>query len=121
MHGVMGVHLSMWIRLLEALDLARGLVKDAEGRIVDIVVNPLDQDAVDAALRAGHCQVYLRHLPLGFWVRMEKYNGAPFRSILEGHDDTLTPDLTGPLVFIEPRTSDPFIFRQYKVPSRTTE
>ena len=32
MHGMLLVHLGMRIRLLEALDLKNGLVKDAEGR-----------------------------------------------------------------------------------------
>ena len=115
MHGLLPVHVGMRIRLLEALDLANGLVKDAEGQIVDIVVNPLDQEEVEGAVRAGKTQVYLKHVPYGFMVRMEKYTGAPFSDILEGHDDSLTRDLTGPLVFIEPRTSEPFHFRGFRV------
>ena len=115
MHGMMAVHIGMQIRLLEALDLVNGLVKDAEGRIVDVVVNPLDQDLVDEAFATGASQIYLRHLPLGFWVRMDKYKGAPFKQILEDHDDTLTAAVTESLVFIEARTSDPFVFRDHKV------
>ena len=115
MHGMLAVHLGMHIRLLEALDLVNGLVKDAEGQIVDVVVNPLDQDLVDEAFATGASQVYLRHLPLGFWVRMEKYKDAPFKRILEDHDDTLTAAVTESLVFIEARTSDPFTFRDHKV------
>ena len=46
---------------------------------------------------------------------MEKYTASPFQTILEDHASRLTADVTGPLVFIEPRTSDPFTFRQHKV------
>ena len=101
------------------LDLANGLVKDAEGQIVDIVVNPLDQSAVDEAFANGASQIYLRHMPLGFWVRMETYTAAPFVDILEDHDGSLTSDVTKGLVFIEARTSDTFkwppVRHQYKV------
>ena len=90
MHGMLGVHLGMQIRLLEALDLGDGLVKDAEGQIVEIVVNPLDQDVVDSALADGAQQVYLKHLPLGFWVKMDKYTGSCCTELLEEHDPTLT-------------------------------
>eukprot|EP00959_Pyramimonas_sp_CCMP1952_P428829 8981710-Pyramimonas_sp.AAC.1 len=43
----------MRIRLLEALDLKNGLVKDAEGQIVHIVVDPRDRDDVERAERGG--------------------------------------------------------------------
>ena len=111
MHGLLLVHVGMRIRLLEALDLQSGLVKDTEGQIVRVVVDPRDRGAADAAERDGRGHVYLKHLPLGFWVRMEKYAGAPFKEDLGRRDDSLTGELTGPLVFIEPRTSEPFTFR----------
>ena len=107
-------------RLLEALDLAHGLVKDAEGQIVDIVVNPQDQEAVAKAFTNGLSQIYLRHLPFGFWVRIEKYTAAPFKTILEEHDDSLTAASTESLVFIETRTSEPFEFRDKKINYRVT-
>ena len=115
MHGLLPVHVGMRIRLLEALDLKNGLVKDAEGQIVHIVVDPRDRGDVDHAERDREKRIYLKHLPLGFWVRMEKYASAPFVDDLERHDESLTGDLTGPLVFIEPRTSEPFTFRTSKV------
>ena len=64
MHSILGVHVGMYVRLLEALDLEKGLVKDAEGEVVHIAVNPLDRDEVDAARAAGQEQIYLRHLHL---------------------------------------------------------
>ena len=70
-------------RLLEALDLAHGLVKDAEGPIVDIVVNPQDQAAVGTACTNGLSQIYLRHLPFGYCVRIEQYTDAPFKTIFK--------------------------------------
>ena len=63
----------MLLNFRKALDLAKGLVKDSEGDVVHIVVNPLDQAMVDEAERNGADTIYLRHLPLGFWVKMEKY------------------------------------------------
>ena len=115
MHGMLPVHLGMRVRFLEALDLANGLVKDSEGEVVEIVVNPLDQDMVDEAARNGTDKVYLRHLPLGFWVKMEKYKHAPFGDLLEKHEQSLDRDRTKSLVFVEARTSEPFTFRTYKV------
>ena len=47
MHGILPVHLGLHVRLVEALSINDGLVKDAEGEIGEIVVNPLDQDLVD--------------------------------------------------------------------------
>ena len=115
MHGLFAAHLGMHVRLLEALDLKSGLVKDAEGRIVDIVVNPLDQPAVDNAFQNGGGQVYLKYLPLGIWVRMQKYTGAPFTSLLAEANESLDASATEDLVFIEPSTSEAFTFRQHKV------
>ena len=74
MHGMLPVHLGMRIRLLEALDLANGLVKDAEGEVVHIVPKPLDQEEVlDAAMSSGADTIYLHHLALAVRVRMGKY------------------------------------------------
>ena len=46
---------------------------------------------------------------------MEKYAGAPFTDILHQSSVELLPQITSGLVFVEPRTSDPFIFRKYTV------
>ena len=50
MHGMLILHLGMRVRLMEALDIEHGLVKDAEGVVVHMEVNPLDRPSVDAAL-----------------------------------------------------------------------
>ena len=65
MHGLLPVHLGMHVRLLEALDLGNGLVKDAEGEVVHIVPNELDEDMVSEAFARGQPMVYLRHMPKG--------------------------------------------------------
>ena len=44
---------------------------------------------------------------------MEKYDGAPFTQLLKRHNGTLLPQDTRNLVFIEPHTTDPFVFREY--------
>ena len=64
MHGLFACHIGMHIRLLEALDLKSCLVKDADGQIVDIVVNPLDQPVAYDGFKNDGGQVYLKHLHL---------------------------------------------------------
>ena len=115
MHGMLAVHLGMRIRLLEPLDLEQGLVKDAEGTVVHVVANPLEQDNVDAAMATGAQRVYLNHVPLGFWVLMDKYASAPFCEELRQAGGSLEPSVTKSLVFIEPKTSEPFLFRGHRV------
>jgi hypothetical protein len=115
MHGLLPVHLGMRVRLLEALDLGSGLVKDAEGDVVRIEPNELDEDMVNEALERNQPMVYLQHLPKGVWVRMEKYKNAPFKEQLRRCDDSLIPGETQGLVFVEVRTSDAFDYRNYTV------
>ena len=101
------VHLGMHMRLLEALDVDKGLVKDAEGVLVHIVFHPSDQESAAEAMASGAERIYLKHLPLGFWLRMDKFDHNPCAQILGSAS-------TG-LVFVEPRTSQSFLFRGYKV------
>ena len=109
MHGMLAVHVGMRVRLLDHIDQQHGLVKDAEGTIVEVVVDgEADQARVEDAEGNHGAQVYLSRLPKGIWVRMDKYSDAPFADILQDHDDRLTKDLTGPLVFREPRASKAF-------------
>ena len=63
----------------------------------------------------GKSMVYLTKFPRGVWVRMEKYDGAPFTKLLQGHCSDLLPADTQNLVFIEPRVSDPFVYNKYTV------
>lgn len=58
------------------------------------------------ALRLGSGMVYLTKLPRGVWVRMDKYERAPFTHILKDHDHTLQPADTRNLVFVEPVTAN---------------
>jgi hypothetical protein len=111
MHGILPVHLGMKVRLLQTHGLGTGLVNDAEGEVVNIVLDSLDQAEVDADIASGADTIYLRHLPLGFWIRMVKYTRAPFCNALRQLDDSLLPSDTQSLVFIEPTTSKPFVFR----------
>ena len=111
MHGMLAGHLGMRVRLLEALDVNRGLVKDAEGEIVHIVVHPSDQEYVDAAQASGTDTIYLKHLPLGIWVKMDKYKQCPSIDVLNEH----VYQGMKKMVFIEPRTPDAFVFRDHKV------
>jgi len=74
---------------------------------------------VEAALRLGSGTVYLKKVPKGIWVRMDKYKSAPFTQVLKEHHGNLQPAVTSSLVFIEPKTSDPFKFRNDYVVVRT--
>ena len=111
MHGMLALHLGMRIRLLEALDVKHGLVKDAEGEVVHVACHPLDQDYVDAAMASGAEMIYLKHLPLGVWVKMDKYENCPSMEFLDGEQSPAMRHL----VFIEPQSSDVFMFRDYRV------
>ena len=115
MHGFLPVHLGMRLRLVEALDTEKGLVKDAKGDVVHIAVHPEDQDTYDETLNLGAGMVCLRRPPLGIWLRMEKHSHAPFAKKLRQYDQRLAPEQTKHLVFVEPRTSDPFMFREFTV------
>ena len=83
MHGMLALHVGMHIRLLDSFDEKETLVKDAEGEVVRIEPHADDQLAVEEALQMGAGTVYLKKLPQGIWVRMVKYNGAPFTKFLK--------------------------------------
>ena len=100
--------------MLEHLDLKRKLVKDAEGEIVHVAINPRDEEEVERA-KAENRPAYLRYLPFGVWVRMDKYKAAPFCERLAEHAEGIDVSDTARLVFIEPQTSSPFDFRKHKV------
>ena len=59
-HGMLPLHAGMRIRLLEHLDLDRGLVKDAEGEVVRVAVNPRAGEEVEQAKAEGR-PAYLRY------------------------------------------------------------
>ena len=120
MHGLLGVHLGMRMRLLELLDKHHGLVKDAEGVVVRVEVDPRDQEAVDAAAASGvgHAQeIYLRHLPLGIWLRMDKYKNSPCAKILEeDQPGAFAAEHTNSLYWMLPTTTiTPFKWREFAV------
>ena len=114
MRGMLPLHVGMRVRLLEHLDQTRGLVKDAEGEVVHVAINPKDEDEVNAAKRERR-PAYLRYLPYGVWVRMDKYRAGPCGKVLAEHDDRMDAADAARLVFIEPQTSSPFDFRKHKV------
>ena len=118
MHGMLGVHLGMRVRLLAPLHKSKGLVQDAEGTVVHVAVNPKDQAAVDEALApdSSKKEVYLKHVPLGLWVRFDKYVNSPFQQELGDADASLTAPLTQSLVFVEPSKPErPFKWRGYTI------
>ena len=52
MHGMLPVHAGMRVRLLDLIcvDHAQGLVKDAEGDVVKVVINPKERADVHRAI-----------------------------------------------------------------------
>ena len=108
------LHIGMPVRLLEHLDLAKGLVKDAEGTVVHVEINPEDADEVESARRERR-PAYLRYVPQGIWLRMAKYRGAAFAERLRREMPGLCPEDASSLVFVEPQTSDAFQFRGHTV------
>ena len=118
MHGMWAAHLGMRVRLLTPLDNQRGLVLEAEGVVIHVVVNPADQPRVDAAFAQDSPKdpLYLEHVPVGLWVRFDKYTGAPFHRELLQADESLTENVMQSLVFVEPsRTLRPFTWRGHSV------
>ena len=120
MHGLLGVHLGMRVRLTEQLDKAHGLVKNAEGVVVRVEVDPRDQEAVDKAATDGAepaQEIYLRHLPLGIWLRMDKYTNSPCATVLEKElPGAFAVEHTDSLYFLQPAsTFMPFKWRGYAV------
>ena len=99
-HGLLPVHLGMRVRLLEKLDFSRGLVKDAEGVVVRVEVQPADQERVDAAMRAGGGQVYLTQPAAGLWLRMDSPVGLTTRV-----PDVIAKEDADHLIFLEPSTN----------------
>ena len=114
MHGMLPLHIGMHVRLLQHIDLARGLVKDAEGTVVHVEINPADADEVESARHDGR-PAYLRHVPLGVWLRMAKYRGAAFADRLQGAVPDMSHEDASSLVFVEPLTSDAFNWRGHTV------
>ena len=109
MHGMLPIHVGMRVRLLDHIDKAKALVKDAEGDVVRVEINPADADEVDSARREGR-PAYLRHLPFGIWLSMAKYEGAPFVKRLQKLTDGISPQDARSLVFVEPKPSSQFCF-----------
>ena len=60
---------------------------------------------MDEAIASGRPSVYLRHVPLGIWVRFAKYARAPFTAKMAELDSSLTPASTESLIFIEPHSA----------------
>ena len=114
MHGMLPLHLGMRVRLLEHLALPHGLVKDAEGEVVQVVINPRDEREVLAAA-AEHRPAYLKYLPHGVWLRMAKYSSGPVGAALAELSCAIPTSCAGQLVFVEAVTSAAFDFRGHKV------
>jgi len=117
MHGMLHLHVGMHVRLTDSLCKDNGLVKNAEGIVVRIEVDAHDEDRMLEAFAdpAAHPVVYLTQVPLGVWLKMEKYDEAPFIDLLTGAGHLAHAEAES-LVFLGPTTTlMPFKWREYKV------
>ena len=119
MHGMFQVHLGMKVRLTDSLCKELGLVKDAEGVVVHISAHPDDEEMVRRGIKEaedGHeVRLYLTQMPLGLWLRMDKYEDTPQALQLSQSTNLEVAD-TQSLLFVEPRTPlMPFTWREFKV------
>ena len=116
-HGLLLLHLGMRVRLTESICKDKGLVKDAEATVVRIVIHPTDEEIAAQAFKQApqDARVYLSHVPLGIWLRMEKYDEAPNAKHLATVTNLANSDIES-LVFLEPTTTlMPFTWRGFKV------
>jgi len=117
MHGMLLLHLGMRVRLTESICKAKGLVKDAEGVVMKIVVHPQDEEMAAEAFNADTpgTTVYLTHVPLGIWLQMDKYDEAPDVEHLAQATNLSDSDVQS-LVLLQPtQTLRPFKWRQYQI------
>ena len=81
------------------------------------VPHPQDEELAAAAFRQAtqDVRVYLAHVPLGIWLRMQKYDAAPNAEQLAMATNLTHCDIES-LVFLEPtKTLMPFTWRNFKV------
>jgi len=117
MHGMLPVHIGMRVRLTETLCKDTGLVKNAEGVVVRIEVDPQDEERMLEAFAdpAANPSVYLTRVPLGIWLKMDKYDESPFVDLMTSAAHMASADVE-PLVFLGPTTTlFAFRWREYKV------
>ena len=108
------LHIGMHVRLLQHLDLPKGLVKDAEGTVVHVEINPEDADEVESARRERR-PAYLLHVSQDVCAQMAKYSGAAFADRLQRDTPGMSHEDASSLVFVEPQTSETFDFRGHAV------
>ena len=116
-HGMLLLHLGMRVRLTESICKEKGLVKDAEGIVLRVVVHAGDEETAASAFKETslNARVYLTKVPLGIWLRMDKYDEAPDVSNLASSTNLASSDV-GSLVFLEPTsTLMPFTWRDFKI------
>ena len=115
---MLAAHVGMRIRLLETLDNKKCLAKNAEGTIVRILHDPVDDALVEQAWAENKSSktIYLTKSPLGVWLRMDGYKAAPFVETLLHNAPSLDHAGASALVFLEPTTTRiPFTWRDHLV------
>ena len=102
---MMPIHEGMTIRLLEAVCVAHGLMKDTEGIVVRVAVNPMEAEDVQARVDANPtAQVHLQCLPWGIYVRVPKYTKSVLKQTVNDDDDNQEErDELGSIIYLEPQ------------------
>ncbi len=67
----------MMMRLLDRIDHAKGLARDAGGDTAHVDIDPAGADEMEAARHESRHD-YLRHAPYDVWLNMAKCDGTPF-------------------------------------------
>ena len=104
-HGMMPIHEGMTIRLLEAVCVAHGLMKDTEGIVVRVVVNPMEAEDVKAQVDANPtAHVFLQYLPWGIYVRVPKYSKSVLKqTVNDDGDNHEEREELGSIIYLEPQ------------------
>ena len=127
MHGIFSFHVGMRVRLKRNISLRSGLVQEAEGTVVDVVLSDDTSAEVRSAwaAQAGFEEIVADEVPSGIWLLMDEFLQNPnlelsTKLLLDpggGHLDNdsglrvLTPeeqDCARRLFFLERCTSFPF-------------
>jgi len=115
-HGMLLLHLGMRVRLTESICKAKGLVKDAEGVVMRIELDPKDEELAANAFNAESpgAMVYLTRVPLGIWLQMDKYDDATDVEHLAQTANLSDSDVQSLVLLPPTQTMMPFKWRRPK-------
>lgn len=90
LHTWLPLYAGQRVRLTEKLSSEHGLVQEAEGTVLFIVPDPLEDPAV---WTAQHGDIQLKYCPLGAWVVFDDCKAAPLAEYLDTKVDASAKEL----------------------------